>query len=180
MTLRGGRYGDASMPLSARSTASSAAAVSPILGTDDATALPLATNGLSTLAGAFVGAYCWSASDSGSLLDFEHVDFRADGTYVAKVEATLVNPRVRCSRFPFTLPEEGLWSSFKVAATMKLRVRPSTGRSRVYVIPISDDEHSLTLSRRGVRTKLFRDARGPSPSTSVPSLVDELPRETSP
>ena len=136
---------------------SSPVALSSILGADEPPHIA-ARQALSSLGLSVVGEFRWSSSDSGSLLDFEHVVFDADGTYTARVEATLVNPGVRCSRFPFTLPEEGLWSVFKVASVTKLRVRPSTGRSRVYVVMPSDDGRSLVLSRRGVTTRLFHGA----------------------
>ena len=106
-----------------------------------------------------VGKFDWNAETSGSLVDFEHLELEADGTYAAKVEATLVNAAVRCFRFPCTLPEEGTWSTFKVGGKTKLRVRPSTGRARVYSAAIAADGQTLTLSRRGETTTLFREAR---------------------
>ena len=107
----------------------------------------------------FVGEFEWKTDESGTLVDFEQVEFKADGSYTAKVEATLVNAAVRCFRFPCTLPEQGSWNAYKVAGKTKLRVRPSTGRARVYSASISADAQTLTLSRRGETTKLFREAR---------------------
>ncbi len=107
----------------------------------------------------FVGEFSWKNDASGALVDFEQLTLAADGTYSAKVEATLVNPAVRCFRAPCTLPEEGQWNAYKVSGKTKVRVRPSTGRARVYSASISADGQTLTLSRRGATTQLFREAQ---------------------
>lgn len=107
----------------------------------------------------FAGEFEWRSDSSGTLVDFEQLTLAADGTYTAKVEATLVNAAVRCFRFPCTLPEQGRWNAYEVAGKTKLHVRPSTGRARVYAASLSPDAGTLTLTRRGETTQLFREAR---------------------
>jgi hypothetical protein len=121
---------------------------------------------------AFVGEFFWNARVLGGphsqgrgrslesrleQLDFELLDLRSDGTYVAKVEATLVNPGVRTFGHACMLPEEGVWSAYEVTGQMRIRVRPTTSRARVYVVRIERGE--LSLSRRGKRTLLLRSDR---------------------
>lgn len=108
---------------------------------------------LSLLGRHFVGDYA-TASPSpqgggGSRLDFERVCLAEDGTYTAKVEATLLNPSVRSFGASCTLPEHGEWNAFMVKGKAKLRVRPTTGRARVYGVARNHDTLTLTLSRRG-------------------------------
>ena len=111
---------------------------------------------LSVLGHQFVGKYAWRAADSGDFVDLETIDLKADGTYAAKVEATLVNPGVRCFRFPCTLSESGKWNAYKVSGKTKIRLRPSTNKARVYGASLANDE--LTLTRLGSTTTLFRAA----------------------
>lgn len=99
------------------------------------------------------GAYEWRPSESGTFLDLETIDLRPDGTYAAKVEATLVNPRVRSFAFPCTLEETGTWNVYTVAGRTKVRLRPSTNRARVYEARVGDRD--LALRRRGTETTLF-------------------------
>ena len=108
---------------------------------------------LSLLAYKFVGEFFRSSSHSGALLDFEQLDFRPDGTYAARVEATLLNPGVRSFGTACTLPEEGVWNAYAVCGQTRIRVRPTTGRARVYGAAMVGGH--LTLSRRGERTMLF-------------------------
>lgn len=111
---------------------------------------------LSVLAGDFVGTFAWRAADSGAFVDIESIELRADGTYAAKVEATLVNPAVRCFRFPCTLQESGKWNAYEVMGKTKIRLRPSTSRARVYGASRSGGE--LSLTRFGATTTLFQRA----------------------
>jgi hypothetical protein len=90
-------------------------------------------------------------------LDFEHLELRPDGTYVAKVDATLLNPQVRTFGRTWTLPEEGVWNVYEVTGQRRIRVRPTTSKARVYVT--SFDGRELSLARRGKRTVLVRGAR---------------------
>ncbi len=111
---------------------------------------------LSVLGRQFVGKFAWHAADSGDFLDIETIDLRADGTYSAKVEATLVNPAVRCFRFPCTLAESGKWNAYKVSGKTKIRLRPSTNKARVYGASLANGD--LSLTRLGATTTLFRAA----------------------
>lgn len=108
---------------------------------------------LSLVAHRFVGEFFWSSAHSGTLLDFERLELRPDGTYVAKVEATLLNPGVRSFRFPCTLPEQGRWNAYDVSGHTRIRVLPTTSRARIYVATMIRGH--LSLARRGQRTMLF-------------------------
>lgn len=107
---------------------------------------------LSSLGREFIGQYDWRAQDPGAFLDLESIDLRADGTYSAKVEATLVNPSVRSFRFPCTLEESGKWNAYQVSGATKLRLRPSTNKARVYAAGL--ESHKLSLTRLGKTTVL--------------------------
>lgn len=102
----------------------------------------------------FVGGYRWRAGES--FLDIASIDLAPDGTYIAQVEATLVNAAVRSFSFPCTLEESGAWSVYEVLGQTRLRLRPSTNKSRVYVA--SRTEGGLALARRGTKTILHADA----------------------
>lgn len=117
---------------------------------------PVVDDPLLALARAFVGGFRWDMSAPGVFVDFEHVELHADGTYSARVEATLVNPGVRSFRFPCTLPEQGRWNVYEVLGKTKLRVAPSTGRARVYSVSLDAD--TLSIARRGDSAILFREA----------------------
>ena len=108
---------------------------------------------LSLIGHDFVGEFFWSSTHSGTLLDFEHLELRSDGTYFAKVEATLLNAGVLSFGSPCTLPEEGRWNAYKVSGQTRLRVRPTTSRARVYIATMVSGH--LSLARRGKRTMLF-------------------------
>jgi len=104
----------------------------------------------------YVGGYRWRPGESGAFLDILSITLEANGTYTAQVEATLVNSAVRCTTFPCTLPESGLWSAYDVVGQTRIRLRPSTSKSRVYVVALEDGQ--LALTRRGSITRLFPDA----------------------
>jgi hypothetical protein len=104
----------------------------------------------------FVGEYRWRPG--GPFLDLASIDLAPDGTYVAQVEATLVNAAVRSFSFPCTLPESGEWSAYDVVGQTRIRLRPSTNKARVYVASLAGGE--LELSRRGTSTVLHNEAIG--------------------
>lgn len=124
---------------------------------NDAEGVASSEDELSVLGKQFVGKFEWHALDSGAFVDIETIDLRADGTYSAKVEATLVNPGVRCFRFPCTLSETGKWNAYKVSGKTKIRLRPSTNKARVYGAGLSTTGE-LSLTRLGATTTLFRAA----------------------
>ena len=101
-----------------------------------------------------VGSWTWDPAHA-SLLDFEQVDLHADGTYEAKVEATLLHAGVRTFGAKCMLPEEGRWNAYAVGTAIRLRIRPTTGRARIYVV--TSDARRLVLSRRGSTTTLLRE-----------------------
>jgi hypothetical protein len=125
------------------------------------------------IAADFVGTFSWAA---GQLLDFDHITLAPAGVYAAKVVATLVNPGVRSfGDVPCMLPEEGEWNTYQVSGKTRLRVRPTTGRARVYSAAIVDGE--LEISRRGQKTILRRIAFSgemPAPSPAV-ELEEDAP-----
>jgi hypothetical protein len=102
----------------------------------------------------FVGEYRWRPG--GPFLDIASIDLAPDGTYVAQVEATLVNAAVRSFTFPCTLPESGEWSAYDVIGQTRIRLRPSTNKARVYVASLRDGE--LELTRRGTSTVLRNES----------------------
>lgn len=104
----------------------------------------------------YVGDYRWRPGDSGAFLDIVSITLEGDGTYTAQVEATLVNPAVRCSTFPCTLAESGRWSAYDVVGQTRIRLRPSTNKARVYVVASAGG--ALSLTRRGSTTRLFAEA----------------------
>jgi hypothetical protein len=113
---------------------------------------------LSSRAAQFTGAYSWRASDSGDFVDFQQLTLKANGNYTAKVDASLVNPAVRCIAFPCTLPEAGSWTVVKSGGQLKLKVNPTGAKpSRSYVASIVDLSRTLTLTRFGQSTILFSD-----------------------
>lgn len=101
----------------------------------------------------FVGGYRWRAGET--FLDIASIALAPDGTYIAQVEATLVNAAVRSFSFPCTLEETGCWSAYDVVGQTRLRLRPSTNKSRVYVVSIRDGQ--LELSRRGTSAVLHKE-----------------------
>lgn len=126
----------------------------------------IAVDGLSVLALDFIGHYQRRIA-ADAFLDFETLAFHADGTYEAKVLATLVNPAVRTFGNPCTLPESGTWNAYKVGDRTKIRVRPTTGRARVYEAASLAD--AMTLERRGASTTLARVDAAPAAAPSFRS-----------
>lgn len=100
----------------------------------------------------YVGDYRWRRRETAAFLDIEAIALEPEGTYTARVEATLVNSAVRCTTTPCTLAETGTWSVYQVSGQTRMRLRPTTNKARVYVASIEDGE--LTLSRRGSSTVL--------------------------
>jgi hypothetical protein len=110
---------------------------------------------LHALGARFVGDHQWVADHSGNFVDFEELSLQPDGTYRAKVEATLVEPGVRCVRFPCTLPEEGRWNAYRVGFQTRILVRPAGGKPwRVYSAAAVPG--SILLSRFGQVTRLYK------------------------
>jgi hypothetical protein len=116
------------------------------------------------------GDYVWKP-DVAPLLDFECLDLNADGTYVARVEARLLNPNIRTfGTARCMLPEEGRWNIYVVSGQDRLRIRPTTSRSRVYAISlVGGVDTGLALSRRGERTVLLPQGM---PSGTIPTCLD--------
>lgn len=115
--------------------------------------------GLSLLAFDFVGEFALHPTHSGGRLDYERLDLKPDGTYVAKVDAYLVNPSVRSyGGATCSLPEYGTWNAYKVSGQTRIRIRPTTGPARVYAAAMVRGH--LSLSRRSQSTLLFVAERG--------------------
>ena len=105
----------------------------------------------------FVGSFSWDAATSGGFVDFETLKLDASGKYTAKVDSSLVNPAVRCIRFPCTLPESGSWTTVKSGGKLKIKVDPTGPKgSRSYWAEITPGG-ALTLKRNGATTTLFKD-----------------------
>lgn len=123
---------------------------------DDAADSNVSEAELSALSKQFVGSYSWTSGTN--FVDFEKVTLEADGDYTANVDSGLVNPAVRCIRFPCTLPEAGKWSAFKSGGKTKIRFNPkAAGKpSRSYWASVSPD--SLTLTRNLQTTVLAKKA----------------------
>lgn len=115
-----------------------------------------------------VGQFVWSPPRSGPFFDFESLELRPDGTYVARVEATLVNSAVRSFGARHTLPEEGEWSVYEVSGQIRLRIRPTTSRARVYVPALADG--LVSLSRRGSTATLVTRGAAAEPTPGEPTL----------
>jgi hypothetical protein len=103
---------------------------------------------------ALAGEYTWKFETSGPMVDFELLELKADGTYEARVESTLVNPEVQCIHAPCTLHEDGQWSLYKASGEDRLRVQPSAGAARIYGVTV-DAAGAIELSRGGSETTLF-------------------------
>lgn len=127
---------------------------------DDVEDTEVSADELSARSAQFVGTFDWRGADSGELVDFEHLTLKADGTYDAKVESGLVNPAVRCIRFPCTLPESGKWTTVKSGGKLKIKVDPSTKSkpTRSYYADINALSRALTLTRASHTTVLFTTA----------------------
>lgn len=111
---------------------------------------------LNALSKQFIGSYSWAAGTT--FVDFEKLTLEGNGDYSANVDSGLVNPAVRCVRFPCTLPEAGKWSAFKSGGKTKIRFNPDTAGkpSRSYWATVSPD--SLTLTRNLQTTTLAKNA----------------------
>jgi hypothetical protein len=121
---------------------------------DDAEDVGASQDELSAAAKQLVGNYEWRDVDSGAFVDFLKLDLHADGSYSASVDSGLVDPGVRCVRFPCTLPEAGTWSTFHSGGKLKIRVRPQGHPSRSYYASKAGDQ--LSLGRSGETTILFQ------------------------
>jgi hypothetical protein len=122
---------------------------------------------------AYAGDYAFRAVESGRLVDFDRIALRPDGSYVARVVATLVNPSVRTfGGVPCMLPEEGEWNTYRVSGRIRLRVRPTTGRARVYTVTRRGAQ--LELARRGEKTVLFHE----QPRSGVMPVAAAVPTPT--
>jgi hypothetical protein len=77
---------------------------------------------------AFVGSYAWHRAGSSAFGDYETLALADDGSYTAKVEASLVDPDIRCITVPCTVPESGKWCADESAG--ELQLRPTTGSVR--------------------------------------------------
>jgi len=122
---------------------------------EDAEDVQVSQDELSIRSRQFVGTFEWNTSTSGSFVDFEELALRADGTYTAEVEATLINPAARCIMFPCTLPEAGTWTTVTQGGRLKIRVNPYGPRlARSYFARLQND--TLSLTRFGRTTKLAK------------------------
>lgn len=109
---------------------------------------------LSSTGRRMVGEFAWDANRSGTLVDFQQLTLKRNGTYTASVESGLVDPNVVCVAFPCTLPESGKWNAFKVGRSTRILVRPAGGKPWRYYTAVHTDA-SLELSRKGETTILF-------------------------
>jgi len=126
---------------------------------------------LSLLAFDFIGEYVFRDAQSGMRLDYDRLALRSDGTYVAKVDAHLVNPSVRTyGNATCTLPEHGTWNAYKVSGQTRIRIRPTTGPARVYAATRVRD--NITLSRRSQTTMLLA-ADGTGTAESSPDILQD-------
>lgn len=123
---------------------------------DDAADSNVSQEELNALSKQFIGAYDWTAGST--FVDFEKLTLEGNGDYTASVDSNLVNPNVRCVRFPCTLPEAGKWSAFKSGGKTKIRFNPNAAGkpSRSYWATVSPD--SLTLTRNLQTTVLAKKA----------------------
>ncbi len=127
-------------------------------GADGAEDPGVSQDELTSRAAQFTGAYSWRAGDSGDFVDFQQLTLKANGSYTAKVDASLVNPAVRCIAFPCTLPEAGAWTVVKSGGQLKLKVNPTGPKpSRSYTASIVTNSGTLTLTRYSHTTILFSD-----------------------
>jgi hypothetical protein len=115
---------------------------------------------LSSIARPLVDSYVWMNGES-AFTDFETLTLKANGTYSAKVESGLVNPAVRCIRFPCTLPETGKWNAFRSAGKLRVLVRPSGNKPWRYYAAVRTPT-TLDLTRFGETTTLTSKASLPT------------------
>lgn len=129
-----------------------AAESSPVEPSAEETPTEALEDNLSSRALAYVGQFAWQGGGA-AFTDFESVTFSSDGTYEAKVDSSLVNPNVRCVRFPCTLAEKGKWNAFKAASGTRILVRPSGSKPWRYY-GADRSQAGLTLTRNGQTTFL--------------------------
>ena len=104
----------------------------------------------------FVGKFDWKAAESGGFVDLQRLELRADGSYDALVDSSLINPAVRCIAFPCTLPEAGTWKVTSSAGKLKIKLDSAGSKpTRSYYAEINPLSRILTLTRYGKSTKLF-------------------------
>jgi len=104
----------------------------------------------------FVGTFDWKGADSLEFVELQKLGLKADGTYDAMVDASLVNPAVRCIAFPCTLPEAGKWSVTSSGGKLKIKLDSAGSKpTRSYYAEINPLSRILTLTRNGKSTKLF-------------------------
>lgn len=116
-------------------------------------------SGACEIAEGMVGAYTWRPNGSGAFGDYETLTLDANGTYAAKVDATLVDPNARCIAFPCTLAETGTWCTDAKSGPMGLQLRPTTGSMRTSTATL--DHGVLQLVRPEKRSVLFKQMRRP-------------------
>ena len=101
---------------------------------------------LTSLATPFLGNWVWSA-DRSKFGEFESLSLRANGTYVARVDADLVE-KIVCKKAPCTLPESGKFNVTKESGGYThLTLTPSHGARRTYKASIDSGVHALSLMR---------------------------------
>ncbi|HSO38206.1 MAG TPA: hypothetical protein VLT33_37015 [Labilithrix sp.] len=111
---------------------------------------------LTSRASQFVGTFDWKGADSVDFVELQQVNLKSDGTYDAKVDASLINPAVRCIAFPCTLPEAGKWSVTSSGGKLKIKLDSAGSKpTRSYFAEINPLSRILTLTRFGKTTKLF-------------------------
>lgn len=100
----------------------------------------------------FFGAY--AIPRSRDFVEFETLVLNSDGAYTATVQAP---PNVRCFRAPCTVVEKGRWNAYAQSGGHRISLRPDGGaKLRVYVATQSNSL-ALTLSRKGLRSRLELD-----------------------
>ncbi len=104
-----------------------------------------------------VGDFEWAQGGGSAFVDFEALSLKADGTYTAKVDSQLVNPAVRCIRFPCTLEETGKWNAYKSFGKVRILVRPSSAKPWRYYAAVRNVD-GLSLTRLGKTTVLTEKA----------------------
>lgn len=149
----------ASLAVSGFAVAGCAADPSAAPGEDDvAEDTEVSQDELQSRARKFVGNFYWDAASSGDFVDFETLTLNDNGKYTAKVDSGLVNPAVRCIRFPCTLPEAGSWTTVMSGGKLRIKVDPTGSKpARSYIASITPSG-VLSLTRFGATTKLFKQA----------------------
>ncbi len=111
---------------------------------------------LTSRAAQFVGTFDWKGADSLEFVELQKLSLKANGTYEAMVDASLINPAVRCVVFPCTLPEAGRWSVTGSGGKLKIKLNSAGSKpTRSYFAEINPLSRILTLTRFGKTTQLF-------------------------